>query len=305
MQAQDLLVLNKQLYSDQISSCFNQRGQLRRIVSSNNDVRGIVRSEPIIGIQTAYERFNDEAIQPTQPSTSEVLMRFRNHEAASTLSFKSENEISNPNYIQELSNQNGIAIATRVEQTIIEGMTSVPTVNSNQFNPYDIDNGYKINGDGTPYTNSGGEQVLNIEGLLKLQQMFNDMGTVEDQRFVYLPSDAVFGLMTGPDKDQFTNVQYTGNYNLMNMGQMYTFLGMTLIVAQGNPFGGLPSSGAGKYAFAFSTDATMLSIQEGGVGADMWIGNDNQCYKFIARSRAGFIIRRPSNFIKIACKTPA
>lgn len=305
MAAQDNLVaLYKQMFVDQIKVGYENTGMLRKLVTSETDVEGISKTFPLIGIQNSYERYGSEIIQPNQPVTSNVVMTFRNFESVDSLSEVDQHKIANPSYIPTLTSRLTNAIVNRVEQAIVDALSAAPISDVNSTIVTNIDNGYRINGDGSAYTNAGAETVLGLKGLLKIKEMYDDMGIAYSDRFVYIPSNALFGLMTGDDKDQFTNRFYSDSTNLSNSGVVYdNLLGLNIIVAQKSALTGLPSSGAGTYAFAFTRDTVQLNIQEGGTGANMWFQDNAQSWMFIAKVRYGAVARCPSTLIKIACKT--
>jgi len=304
MASQDFIALYKKKYEDQIKFGYENKGILRKLVTTDTDVSGIDKSFPLIGIQTTYERFGSEMIQPTQPSTSKVVMTFHNEQNDSTLSEVDQHKMSNPTYIPTLVGRQTNAIVNAVERAIVKAMADAPTVDSNEIDVNNIDTGYRINGDGSAYSNTGAEQVLSLKGLLKLKEMYDDMGTVPEERYLYLPANAWFGLTTGADGEKITNFDYSDSKVLSESGMVYSnFLGLNLIVGQKMAGGGLPSSGAGTYAFAFSRDTIQLNIQEGGAGAKMKFEEMIQSWLFIAKVRYGCAVVCPSTLIKIACKT--
>lgn len=304
--ADNLIALYKQTYIDQIKFGYENTGMLRKLVTVDSDVEGISKTFPLIGIQNSYERFGGEYIQPNQPVTSNVVMTFRNYEATSSLPEVEQHKMNNPSYIPTLTTRQTNAIVTRVEQGIVDAFGAASVLDQNSISMTNIDSGYRINGDGSAYTNTGGEQVLGIKGLLKIKEMFDDMGVVPDDRFFYMPSNALFGLMTGSDKDQFTNRFYSDSTNLSKAGMIYdNLLGLNIIVAQRSPIGGLQASGAGTYGYAFSRDTAQLNVVEGGAGANMWFENLSQSFMFIAKVRYGSAVICPSKLIKVACKTVA
>lgn len=305
MAAQDnLIALYKQDYINQIKHGYNNTGTLRKLVTIDSDVNGISKTLPLIGIQTSYERFGGEYIQPNQPVTSNVVMTFKNYESTSSLPEVEQYKMNNPTYISELTQRQSNAIVNRVEQVIVEAFGVANVLDQNSISVTNIDYGYRINGDGSAYTNPAAEQVLGLKGLLKVKEMFDDMGIDPSDRMVYTPSNALFGLMTGADKDQFTNRFYTDSTALTNSGMIYDqMLGLNIIVGQKSALGGLQSSGAGTYAYAFTRDTVQLNISESGAGAAMWFENINQSWMFIASVRSGAVVHCPSTLIKIACKT--
>lgn len=299
----DLVALNKQMYADQIAETYMNKGILRSLITNDTGAIGINKTFPLVGIQTTYERIGGEAIQPNQPVTSSVVMTYNTYEATAALPFIEQYKINNPSYIPTLVNRQTDSITSRIEQTIINAMNNTAVLDQNTINITNIEAGYRINGDGSAYTNTAGEQVLGNKGLMKIKEMFDDMGVADGERYLYLPSNALYGLMTGADKTEFTNSFFTGDYNLKNKGVIYNFLGINIYVAQKNPLQGLPTSGAGTYAFAFTMDTVISETATATPGSNMWIQDSLQSYIFLSNIRLGAVAVAPSRLIKIACKT--
>lgn len=300
----DLVALYKQYYADTIKDTYNNMGELRKLVTNGSETEGINKTYPLMGLQTTYQRFDGETIQPNQPVTSNVVMTFEQWEAAHSLSFVKQYDINNPDYIPALVRRQTNAIVSRVEQIIINAFNAAPVSDVNSLIPTNIDNGYRINGDGSAYTNAGAEQVVSIKGLLKVKEMFDDTGVVVSDRFLYLPSNALYGLMTGPDKAEFNSYDFSNAKNLSESGMVYNnLLGINIIVGQKNPISGLPASGAGTYGFAFTRDTLLLNINDIAASANMWRDDNSQSWRFLASVRCGAVCVQPSTLIKIACKT--
>ena len=300
----DLIALKKTEYFDEISTAYTNKGTLKNLISVGSDVNAEIKQYPLLGILIPTRRYGSEVIQPQQPVTDKVLMTFETWDIPTTLNIIQKHEIDNPDYIPKLVARQANGIVALIEQQIMDGFGLIPTVDANKISPIAISTGYRINGDGTAYTDSSAEAPLTLLGIFKLTEMFEDLGIVMGERYLVVPPYAMYGtngLLSGADKDRFTSDLYTGDHNLQASNGVYSIMGLKIIVAQGNPNGGLPGTGTSLYGLAFSKETMLANMLIGGDGgSDIWFDNDRRSWVFYHAVRIGVVGQQPATFIKVA-----
>jgi hypothetical protein len=299
MADENRIALYKDMFSNEIKITYLNDGTLKNLIRNESDVRGKLLRVPLMGRKKTYTRIGGEFIQPQSPVTSYVDMEFKTEEATEDLPEIEVDKMFNPNFIPDTVMLLRNALTTTVEQDIMDSFDAIPVTDSSSINVDNIDNGYRINGDGSAYTNTAGEKVLDFDGLLSIRQMFDDMGIAKESRFLYIPANALKGLMRD---DKFINQNYSATKNITVPGSMYNdVFNFNIVVAQKNPNGGLKSSGAGTYAYAFTRDT--MQINSAGLNAKTWFSDERQSHMFLANIKYGIACVKPSSFIKVACKT--
>lgn len=303
MAAQDNLVaLYKEMYDNGIEVSYKNSGMLRKLVTIGNQIVGTGLTLPLIGNQKTYRRYGAEMRQPNQPITSNVIMHFETYDADQTLPFLEQYKMNNGEYVPTAMQLNIDSINQRIEQIIMNAFINAPVLDGNTFNIDEIEKGYRINGDGSAYTNAGAETKLSLSGLFKVKSVFDDMGVMEEDRFFLVKSEHWYDLLL--EEPKLTNIDYMQDKNLAIPGVIYSnILGMNIIVSQYNPNGGLPNAGSvgSHYAFAFSRKTVQANIKMGDDGDTVWVDNNTRSWNFHSTVTMGAVARCPSRLIKIAC----
>jgi hypothetical protein len=305
MANRDLVALYKLRFDNELAIAYENSGALRKLITvGGSDVTGSGVVIPLIGGVTTQRRYGNEYITPIQKLTSKVTMEFESYEVSEGLSYQEQDKIDNPNYIPTTVRLINDGITQRIEQIISNAFNNIPVIDSNVISYDNIENGYRINGDGTAYTNAGGETELTLKGLFKIKEILDNMGVANSERIFYVHPNAWYGLLLGADSQKMTSIDYTDDKVLSIPGMQYSnFLGMNIVVSQFNPNGGLPASGAGHYAYVFCRDTVLANIKIGDAGKTMWNDDNTRQWVFYNMVKMGAVGQAPTKFIKVACKT--
>ena len=316
--AADIVALYKQTYDDTIAQAYSCRGTLKNYVTvrTNAGQAGTSVTEPIMGIVSTYERNGSEVMQPQQPTTANFLLTFKDIETSVLVPATDAPKIINPTYVGELSKRQANAIIANIENKIVQsvfaapGTTTPAVVPASQYTASLLDKSLELRGDGTSRT--GGSLVeadlkpFDFKCLAAIKGVFDSMGVADGERYVYLPTSVINLLLQSTN---FTNTQYVpaGVAPLQNSGLMYNILGLTIMTAQLNPNGGLPTGTIGSTAyttgFAFTREALLLVVDSPNPVTAIWDQYDRNSIAMAARNRAGAVVKNPPQIIQLPTST--